>query len=337
MKTYLSFSIFFLSLLNGAYSEEVEYSPVCRECPVTPEQEARIEACEVDPCIYDESSWFSSLPESDCEFAHRCGLRGIWLPEGPPAFRPFVADPRQITNSVGWRFNDRILGKNLVPVSYADTLPIYRWCDIWYFRGDLQLELEGCLWATFDPLHDSAPLIDADYYVGIPITYMWENWAVRLRGYHISTHIGDEFLLNHPNFHRKNPSIEVLDLSFSNQFTRDLRLYGVFGWICCQDDSFRVGRFYVEGGLELRFFQLGYRDYCNRLYGAPYIGMHFRVREDFERHIDSTYVVGWEWGKYSGLRRKLRIYFMYHDGYALEGQFCEFPDRWLSINASYGF
>lgn len=330
MKKYL--------LLLACFSTVFVYSDDCDDClDECAEEEACYEASLYDPCMFEDSNWYSTLPETDWQFARNVGLWGIWLPEGPPAFRPFVADPRQITYSVGWRFDDRVLGKNLIPVSYGDTLAIYRWIDLWYFRGDLQLEIEGALWATFDPLHDSSPLIDADYYVGFPITYLWENWALRLRAYHISTHIGDEFLLDHPHFRRVNPSIEAIDLSFSNQFTREIRLYGVFGWICCQDDSFRVGRFYVETGLELRLPQLGYRDYCDRLYGEPYLGMHFRFRDDFENHIDATYALGWEWGKYSGLRRKLRFFMMYHDGYTLEGQFCKFANRWFSINASYGF
>ncbi|MBA3723208.1 MAG: DUF1207 domain-containing protein [Parachlamydiaceae bacterium] len=317
--------------ING-YSNEYDDA-----CDHYAEDEAIYEASQLDPAIYEDSCWYAVAPETDCEFARRCGLRGIWLPEGPPAFRPFLADPHPVTFSVGWRFNDRVLGKNLIDVSYGDTFPIYRWCDIWYFRGDLQFEIEGALWAIFDPLHDSSPLIDADYYVGFPITYMFENWAIRFRGYHISTHIGDEFLLTHHHFHRKNPSIEAFDLFFSNQFTREIRLYAGIGYIACQDDSFRVGPIYLEAGLELRMYQLGYRDYCNRLYGEPFLGMDFRYNKSFKNHVDSTYVLGYEWGKFSGLRRKFRVFLEYHDGYCLEGQFSKFPDRYLSIRGSYGY
>ncbi len=144
----------------------------------------------------------------------------------------------------------------MIPVSFGDNFPIFRWIDIWSFRGDLQLEIEGAIWAIFDPLHESAPLIDADYYVGFPITYSFGDWAFRARGYHISTHIGDEFLLDHPHFNRRNPSIEAFDFYVSYQFSRDIRLYGGIGWVACQDDSFRVGPFYAQAGTEIRFFFL---------------------------------------------------------------------------------
>ena len=276
-------------------------------------------------------------PESDCQWARRQGLSGIWFPECPPAFRPFVADPRQLTYSLGWRFHDQVIGSNVIDFSFGDILPIYRWINIWYFGGDLELDWEGGVWDVFAPFDQDSPMVNADYYVGFPITYIFGNWAIRLRGYHISCHLGDEFLVNHPHFKRKNPSAEYLDLFVSNQFTEEIRLYGGLGWVCAQDASFRIGRWYAVAGLELRLPQLGYHDYNNRMYGEPFYGMHFRYQKDFNKHVDSTYVLGYEWGKFSGLRHKVRVFIEYHDGYSLEGQFAKLPTNYFSIRASYGY
>jgi hypothetical protein len=180
-------------------------------------------------------------------------------------------------------------------------------------------------------------LIDADYYVGFPISYAFGNWAFRLRGYHISTHIGDEFLLNHPGFDRRNPSIEAFDFYVSYHFTRDIRLYGGVGWLACQDDSYRVGPFYCEGGVELRLFEISYRDYCDRLYGVPFFAMDFYYQSHFKHHINATYALGYEWGKVSGLRRRLRLFIEYHDGYSVDGQFSLCPTRYFAIRGTYGF
>lgn len=285
--------------------------------------------------VYSDNCWDAVIEPSDLTFARQTGISGMWLPEAPLIFKPFVADPRQVCYSVGWRFNDQILVKNVIDVSYGDTLGIYRWFNI--FGGQMQLDIEGALWAVFDPLHESSPLIDADYYVGFPITYGKGDWSFRLRGYHISTHIGDEFLLNHPHFKRKNPSAEFFDFAVSNQFTRDIRLYGVLGVVAAQDESFRCSRWYCAAGAELRLSELGYRDYCDRLYGEPFLGMHWRYQPDFKKHIDMTYVLGYEWGKYSGIRRKVRIYLEYHDGYSVDGQFCKYATNYFSIRTSYGY
>ena len=98
---------------------------------------------------------------------------GIWFPEDPPLFRPFAADPRQTTFSVGRRFNDDALPKNVIPVSYWDSFPLYRRLKTWPWGGMLQVDIDGALWAVFDPDTFSAPLINADYYGGLSITYAW--------------------------------------------------------------------------------------------------------------------------------------------------------------------
>lgn len=341
---YSKYAKYFCILLMGLsttmlYGEDedecVNPSLTCPE-PCVPEQQ---NSCCQDVCqdnVYKDNDWYSTAPETDYAFAREHNLWGVWLPEGPPAFRPFIADPRQVTFGVGWRFNDHNLGKNLVPVSFGNTFPIFRWIDLWYFRGDLQFEIEGAVWAIFDPLHESAPLIDADYYVGFPLTYLFGNWAFRLRGYHISTHIGDEFLLDHPHFDRRNPSIEAFDF-YTSYNNRNLRLYGGIGWVACQDDSFRVGPFYLQVGAEYRFFQWGYRDYCDRLYGEPFVAMNIYYQSHFKHRVNSTFALGYEWGKVSGIRRKFRVFIEYHNGYSVEGQFCKCPTHYISLRATYGF
>lgn len=283
----------------------------------------------------------SAICGVDCHIAKECGLCGIWLPEDPVLFRPFLADPRKVCLSAGWRFNDQVLAKNVIDVSYGDNCALYRWFDIEFgpFCGQLQIELEGALWAVFDPLHESAPLVNADYYVGIPVTYSCGNWSFRLRGFHISSHIGDEFLLNNLDrgFIRTNPSAEYLDFAVSNDFTDELRFYGLAGVIVHQDQTFKTGRLYFEAGMEVRMHRLGFENYCQQLYGEPFFAWHWRWNDVFKHHVDMTYVLGYEIGKTCGLCRKLRFYMEYHDGYSVEGQFAKFPCSYLAFRASYGF
>jgi len=273
----------------------------------------------------------------DIEVAKGCGLSGVWLPEDPVLFRPFMADPREVCLSAGWRFNDQVLSKNIIDVSYGDFVAFYRWFNVWPWCGELQIELEGALWAVFDPLHESSPLVNADYYVGIPITYAIDRWSFRLRGFHISSHIGDEFLLNHPLFDRRNPSAEYLDFFVSNDFTDEIRFYGGVGYVVAADDSFKLKRFYAEGGFELRVSGLGFEDTCQQIYGEPIYAMHLRYNGEFKRHVDATYILGYEIGKTSGLRRCVRFFLEYHDGYSVEGQFCKYPTNYLSLRMSYGY
>lgn len=276
--------------------------------------------------------------DPDSRMCYDHGSRWAWLPEDPPLFRPFVADPHPLTYSVGWRYNDNALSKNVIPVSFYDSIPFFRVCDLWRWRGALQFDLEGALWAVFDPCTYSSPLINADYYVSGTLTYAFCNWSFRLRYYHISSHIGDEYLLNHPDFDRRNPSAETLDFFVSNNITDSIRLYAGGGFVVNQDPSFKCGRGIFECGCEVRILHvLNFSDPCHGLCGHPLYAMHFRYRSDFDKHIDSTYLLGYEFTKCTGLRRMVRLYMEYHDGYSLEGQFCRKHTNYFSVNAAYGY
>ena len=267
--------------------------------------------------------------------ASECKIRGVWLPEDPPLFRQFAADPRQPTYSVGKRFNDHVLPKNTIPVSYWNTFPLYRFVNLW--GGMMQMELEGCLWAIFDPDTYSAPLINADYYVSFTTTYAICKWSYRLRYFHISSHIGDEYLLNHPQFDRRNPSTETIDLFAAYDLTDEIRFYGGLGWVLNEDRSFRETRFLAEGGAELRIPRLGF-NYCQSyICGRPFFAFHLRYKADFRKHIDATYALGYEFGKCSGSCKRWRAFLEYHDGYSVEGQFRKTATNYLSLRISYGY
>lgn len=288
--------------------------------------------CWYTPCRAPAQSQIG--PGIDIVTALACGKRGVWFPDDPPLYRNMMADPRQICYSAAWRFNDRATVKNAIPVSFGDTVPFYRWLCVW--GGSLQLGLDGAVWAVFDPLHDSSPLIDADYYGGLGLQYARGAWSFRLRGYHISTHIGDEFLLDHPGFDRRNPSAEFLDFYASWDWTDQIRLYAGLGYVLAQDNEFRIPRWWGEWGSEFRVHGLGFTSWCNQIYGEPILAMHFRYRSDFKHHLDQTYIVGYEIGKLTN-GRKMRLFAEYHDGYSLEGQFCKTPTHYFSVCVSYGY
>lgn len=268
----------------------------------------------------------------------RCDkLYGIWFPDEPPLMKPFMADPRQINFSVGWRFHDQVIHKKVIDVSFGDYLPMYEWFNVWPYNGRVLFEIVGAVWAVFSPCQELSPLVNADYYGGGQLTYAHSSWALRLRIFHISSHIGDEFLIMHPHFKRLNPSAEYVDVFISDYITDDIRLYAGIGWIAIQDDSFKCKPFYAEGGMEVRLRDVFGIDWCNMLYGTPFYAMHFRYNGEFKRHVDATYVLGYEWGQVYGSYRKIRVYVEYHDGYSLEGQFCKFPTNYLSFRTSYSY
>ncbi len=332
-KWYIGFILLCMQPLFA--EEEVEWEEESEECQNNLCKEHG-RGCNYTSDYY-HCSGIWEVCDDECVEANRCGYNGVWLPEGAPLFRQYIADPRQITYSMGWRFNDQVLAKNVIAVSFADIFSVYKWCCVGPWGGQLEIGIEGAVWATFAPLRFSSPLLNADYYVGVPIYYAIDCWAFRLRGYHISSHIGDEFLLENPGFDRRNPSAEYLEFSVSNQFSQDLRFYGGAGYVVHQDRTFRCSRFFAHAGVELRMTQMGVLCRAQKLYGVPFYAMHWRYQADFKHHVDMTYALGYEIGKVCGQGRKVRMFVEYHDGYSVEGQFCKLPTNYLALRATYGF
>lgn len=301
----------------------ISHGFVSAECPCGPNCSCSADCDDPTACLWENEP---------------CG--GSFFVEEPPLFRPFIADPRQITYSVGWRFHDHLFADDEIDVSFGDILALYEWGCVGPWGGRLRIELEGAVWAIFAPLQESSPLINADYYVGVPITYAFDNWSFRLRGYHISSHVGDEYLLDNlpQGFKRLNPSAEYIDFFVSNEITQDIRLYGGIGYMLFQDESFHMGPFYAAAGVEVRPYELAIIDCCcYKMYGVPIFGMHYRFQRDFKHHVDMTYVLGYEWGKLTGQCRRIRLFMEYHDGYSVEGQFSKFPTNYFAIRMSYGY
>lgn len=286
----------------------------------------------------------NGVPLADAElrekYVERPKISGIWFPQMTELFLPIIADPRSVTYSLGWRSGDRVCGKKAVSVSLGDDFPIYRWLDV-FFGGDLQIGIEAGIWSVFnmDPspnyANGSAELVNTDFYAGIPISFATGPWSFRLRGYHISGHLGDEYIIDHPGVVRLNPSIEAIDFSVCYQATESLRLYLGPGVYVHSDPTFRWKPIYIEYGAEARF--LGSKFLKQRLYGTCFIGALWRNLEQLDYNFDGTYRAGYEWSKLQGIGRKFRLYVGYHHGYSLEGQFAKMRTHYFEFNMNYGF
>lgn len=271
-------------------------------------------------------------------------VKGVWFPQSTVLFQPLVANPRQPTYSVALRFDDHVVGNQAVAVSLGDDFPIFRWKDLFCWHGDMQIGVEAGVWAVFNfsdiksnDNGDVCELVNADYYVGFPLTYAFDRWSFRLRGYHISSHLGDEFLVNHPKYikMRVNPSFEALDFYASYQFSPHLRLYGGLGWVFHSDKSFPIKPFYLDYGVEMRLF--GKKLYYHRLYGTPFFAVDIQNWQQQHWNLNVTYKLGYELSKLQGIGRKMRIYVDYHQGYSFEGQFFNERTQYYELGFSWGF
>lgn len=270
-------------------------------------------------------------------------IKGVWFPQSTVLFQPLVADPREPTYYVAFRGGDKVVGRVCAAVAMGDDFPIYRWRDT-FWHGDLQIGIDAGIWAVFNyqhvphkTNHEVSELVNTDYFVGIPLSYAIDRWSFRLRGYHISSHLGDELIVNHPKYlhKRKNPSFEAIDFFTSYQFSSGLRGYFGPGVIVHSDQSFPMKWLYVEYGVELRMF--GHKHHYHRLYGTPFLAIHLENWQVRHWSLDTTIKLGYELSKLQGVGRKMRIYIDYHQGFSYEGQFFKRRVRYGEVGLSWGW
>ena len=176
------------------------------------------------------------------------------LPEGD-VFCPLLADPKAAYSFVSYvrGSSSSPLGTDLGSVGIGDRFGLVRWGGPKPGEG-FQISLEGSVFAQFDLNTASYDLINADYLVGLPLTYRWKELSARVRLYHQSSHLGDEFVLR-SRIPRENFSFQSGEAILSYDMG-PLRVYGggeaLFG-----GEPGEIDTQLLHGGVELRQRQSG--------------------------------------------------------------------------------
>lgn len=252
------------------------------------------------------------------------------LPELTPFFPTMLAQPHMLGYSVGYRSYDKIF-KSSIPVSIGDQFSLFQIKRL--SCGRLYFGIEACVWAVFDARAKSLSLINADYFVSLPFTYINDRFSARLRLFHESSHLGDEFLLENPKICRVNPSMEAIDLSLAYEPFDKLQVFLGYSRVIRSDESFRLKPNNIYYGFNY-FFSFANIQMFN-VEAFPYLAAYFTNEENTDWGLDSSLVIGYQWDKRYG--RKMRLYLVGHDGYSAEGQFAKRTSRYVSLNLSYGY
>lgn len=256
---------------------------------------------------------------------------GSWLPELGPFFPTMLADPRIIGYSVGYRSYDHIFKTPLIPISLGDHFSLYQFDNM--PTGTLFLGIEACVWAIFEGRTKSLSLVNADYYIGIPITYITPNYSIRLRFYHQSSHLGDELMEEDKTIRRLNPSSEAIDLFFSYDWTQDFTLFAGLGRVIRHDETFKVKPYYFVYGFN--YYMNVFKIHLANLEAHPYVAAYFSNWQENEWASQISIALGYQWEKTYG--RTLRLYLEGYKGFSCEGQFSKKKTNYLTIKLLYGY
>jgi hypothetical protein len=190
-----------------------------------------------------------------------------------------------------------------------------------------ELGIEGAASPRLD-LENDEDLVSADFRAGVPLTFGSGPFQFKLAGYHLSSHLGDEYMLRHADYTRINYSRNALILGGSYYATDDLRFYAEAEWA-----------FYTDGGSEPWAFQFGI-DYSpvratGTWRGSPFFALNGQLREELDYGGNFTAQAGWQWrGPSSHL---LRIGVQYFVGKSDQYEFFRMNEEKIGLALWYDF
>ena len=223
------------------------------------------------------------------------------LPDGL-IYKPYLAGPKEsrLSGSVfhshdGGSFYDATLGGRLGLLRFGTQDPIR--------PQGFQLDAEGSAQVRLD-IPDDIDVRSVDFRGGLFTTWGDRYHQTRFGYYHISSHLGDEFLIKYPEFDRVNYSRDVLVLGHTIYFCENLRSYAELGWAFATEISdpfeFQMGLDYAP-------------NYATGIHGAPFLAINGHLREEINYSGGFNMQAGWAWRSQNngGL---FRIGFHYFNG-----------------------
>lgn len=126
-----------------------------------------------------------------------------------------------------------------------------------------------------------------DYNFATPLVYRSGPTAYRFGYDHISSHVGDEYLIKNPRFHRVNYVRDALEFAAIHDLTDAVAVYGEANYA-----------FHNSGGSEPWHFQFGAEfepEPVPGRRGAPVAAVNTLLREEFGYEGNLGVVAGWQW------------------------------------------
>jgi hypothetical protein len=175
-----------------------------------------------------------------------------------------------------------------------------------------QIDLEAAALARVSPSEASAPLQATDYRIGIQWTRRTGPFAYKAGYYHISSHVGDEYLIANPGFTRINYVRDSLVFGVTRDVVPDAQVYGEIGYA--------IG---ADGGAEPLEFQFGAQYNPTRdtgLRGAPFAAVNVHLRQEVDFGGGINMMAGWRWRNAEN-GRLLRVGLQYYNGKSIQYEF----------------
>jgi hypothetical protein len=262
---------------------------------------------EQEKSIYFEEAWsWQLMPDSLLYQAYLAGGResrmaSLWIHE----------------KDRGWMW-DAALGGHVGILRYGTVNS--PWPEGW------QMDVEGAAFPRLN-LEEDRDVDSVDFRFGIPLTTRRGPWQTKLAYYHISSHLGDEFMVRNHSLDRINYVRDCIVFGVGFFLNPDLRLYSEAGY-----------GFNTDGGSQPWEFQFGI-DYSplepTFRTASPFFAINGRIREEVDYGGNFTVQTGLQWRGQSG--HLIRFGLQYFNGLSDLYQFFRDHEEQIGMGLWYDF
>ena len=251
----------------------------------------------------------------------------VWqiLPSGV-LYRPYIAGEKESRFGTAWLY-ERGVGW-IWAGTVGGRFPIVRYGSIGASDPEgWQIDFDGAGFTRLDV--GAGTVLDAvDFKAGVLMTWRRGHTAVKGGFFHLSSHIGDEFLQRHPIFERRDYVRDTFIGGVRQDLTAAFSVYGEFGYAVR-----------ALGGAEPYEIQFG-AEYnpiaAGSWRGSPFAGINVHMRQEFGTGGNVNASAGWQWsGTDSGT--VIRTGVQYYNGKALQYQFFDKHETLLGVGTWFGF
>jgi hypothetical protein len=246
------------------------------------------------------------------------------LPEGL-LYRAYMAGGRESRFASHWFHEkdqellwDIALGGQVGMLRYGN-------CDAYWPEG-WQLDIEGAAFPRLT-LNSYRELVSCDFRFGIPLTFRRGPLETKFAYYHLSSHLGDEYMVRYATLGRINYTRDVFVAAVALRPIPDLRLYAEAGWA-----------FHDNGGSKPWEFQFGI-DYSPierwSLLGTPFFAINTRIRQEVDYGGNLTVQTGLQWRSRIGSLFRAGVY--YFNGKTDQYQFFREHEEQIGFGLWYDF
>jgi len=205
------------------------------------------------------------------------------MPQGL-IYRPYLAGAKESRIRGVW--NDETNDGDIIDVTLGGQVGLLRYGT----RGDQrpegwQLGLEGASLLRLNSEQQN-DVSATDYRIGVPLTWGTADVQAKFAFYHLSSHVGDEFLIKNPGFDRLNYSRDVLVFGYSVYPLPRWRYYAEIGYgvrvDVCEPWEVQFGIDWAPTG-------------ATGGWGEPFAAVNGHLREEVDFGGNFVAQAGWAW------------------------------------------